>query len=76
MVAEQGVNVGLHDLLPCGPIQAWPIHMLARLIDWALVVAAGVMIVLVFFNVCVHAAGHDLAASTVFERVIAAELSA
>lgn len=53
-----------HELLPCGPKQAIPIHLLARLIDWALVVAAGIMIVLVFFNVCAHAAGHDLSETT------------
>lgn len=53
-----------HELLPCGPTQAMPIHLLARLIDWALVVAAGIMIVLVFFNVCAHAAGHDLSETT------------
>ena len=53
-----------HELLPCGPKQAMPIHLLARLIDWALVVAAGIMIVLVFFNVCAHAAGHDLSETT------------
>lgn len=47
-------------LLPCGPIQAWPIHLLARAVDWTLVVAAGAMIVLVFFNVCAHAAGSDV----------------
>jgi TRAP-type C4-dicarboxylate transport system permease small subunit len=64
VAAEHSVNVGLNDLLPRGSVQAWPIHMLARLIDWTLVVAAGVMIVLVFFNVCVHAAGHDLAQTT------------
>ena len=52
------------ELLPYGPRQAWPIHLLARLIDWALVVAAGIMIVLVFFNVCAHAAGHDLSETT------------
>ncbi len=38
--------------------------MLARLIDWLLVVAAAVMIVLVFFNVCAHALSHDLAQTT------------
>lgn len=53
----------LPELLPCGPVQAWPIHVLARIVDWALVLAAAVMIVLVFFNVCAHAAGHDLAAT-------------
>lgn len=53
-----------HELLPRGPRQALPIHLLARLIDWALVVAAGIMIVLVFFNVCAHAAGHDLSETT------------
>jgi len=53
-----------HELLPCGPVQAWPIHLLGRVIDWALVAAAAVMIVLVFFNVCTHAAGHDLAQTT------------
>ncbi len=64
MVAEHSAEVGLQDLLPCGPVQAWPIHLLARVIDWALVGAAGVMIVLVFFNVCAHAFGHDLAQTT------------
>lgn len=53
-----------HELLPCGPKQAMPIHFLARLIDWALVVAAGIMIALVFFNVCAHAVGHDLSETT------------
>jgi TRAP-type C4-dicarboxylate transport system permease small subunit len=62
--AEHSVAVGPQVLLPCGPLQALPIHLLARLIDWALVIAAGVMIVLVFFNVCAHAAGHDLAETT------------
>jgi TRAP-type C4-dicarboxylate transport system permease small subunit len=52
------------ELLPRGPLQAMPIHLLARLIDWVLVVAAAVMIVLVFFNVCAHVAGRDLAATT------------
>jgi TRAP-type C4-dicarboxylate transport system permease small subunit len=64
VAAEHSIDVGLHELLPCGPVQAWPIHLLARVIDWTLVVAAGVMIVLVFFNVCVHALGHDLAETT------------
>lgn len=62
--AEYSVAAKPHVLLPCGPKQAWPIHLLARLIDWALVVAAGIMIVLVFFNVCAHAAGHDLSETT------------
>ena len=53
-----------HVLLPCGPVQAWPVHLLGRVIDWALVVAAAVMIALVFFNVCMHAFGHDLAQTT------------
>lgn len=52
------------ELLPGGPKQALPIHLLARLIDWALVLAAAIMIVLVFFNVCAHAAGHDLSETT------------
>lgn len=52
------------EILPRGPIQPWPIHLLARVIDWALVTAAAVMIVLVFFNVCAHAVGHDLAETT------------
>ena len=52
------------ELLPRGPEQALPIFLLAKLIDWALVIAAAVMIVLVFFNVCAHAVGHDLAQTT------------
>jgi TRAP-type C4-dicarboxylate transport system permease small subunit len=51
-------------MLPRGPEQALLIHLLARLIDWALVAAAAVMIVLVFFNVCAHALGRDLAQTT------------
>ncbi len=62
--AEHSVADKPHVLLPCGPVQAWPIHLLARLIDWALVVAAFVMITLVFFNVCAHAFGKDLAETT------------
>jgi TRAP-type C4-dicarboxylate transport system permease small subunit len=61
---DHSIDLKAHELLPRGPVQALPIHLLARLIDWALVVAAGVMIVLVFFNVCTHAAGHDLAETT------------
>lgn len=45
-------------------MQALPIHLLARLIDWALVIAASAMILLVIFNVAAHAAGHDLAQTT------------
>ena len=52
------------EILPRGPSQPWPIHLLARVIDWALVTAAAIMIVLVFFNVCAHALGHDLAETT------------
>ncbi len=62
-LAEQSV-ADAPVLLPCGPVQARPVHLLGRVIDWALVGAAGVMIVLVFFNVCAHAAGHDLAQTT------------
>jgi TRAP-type C4-dicarboxylate transport system, small permease component len=61
---EQESAIESRELLPVGPVQAWPIHLLARLIDWALVVAAAVMIVLVFFNVCAHAIGRDLAQTT------------
>ena len=62
--AEHSVAAQAHELLPCGPRQAWPIHVLARVIDWGLVAAAAVMIVLVFFNVCTHAFGHDLSETT------------
>ena len=62
--AEQGIEIGIHEMLPRGPQQALPIHFLARLIDWALVIAAAAMIVLVFFNVSSHAAGHDLSQTT------------
>ena len=57
---EHDTNAVLQPLLPCGPVQALPIHLLARVIDWAVVIAAGAMIALVFFNVCAHAAGSDL----------------
>ena len=62
--AEQNDAIEVRELLPRGPDQALPIHLLARLIDWALVGSAAVMIVLVFFNVCAHAVGHDLAQTT------------
>ncbi|MDR1935223.1 MAG: TRAP transporter small permease [Candidatus Accumulibacter sp.] len=62
--AERNVEEEAREILPRGPKQALPIHLLARVIDWALVAAATVMIVLVFFNVCAHAAGHDLAQTT------------
>jgi TRAP-type C4-dicarboxylate transport system permease small subunit len=42
-------------------MQARPIYFLARMIDWALVVAATIMVVLVFFNVCAHVVGRDVA---------------
>ena len=64
LTAEHGVAEEVREVLPRGPQQAWPTHLLARLIDWALVGAAAVMIVLVIFNVCAHAAGHDLAQTT------------
>lgn len=57
---EHDSTTGIGGLLPCGPIQVWPIHLLARIIDWALVFAAGAMILLVFFNVCTHAVGSDV----------------
>ena len=61
---DHSVRAERSALLPCGPRQPWPVMLLARLIDWGLVVAAGVMILLVFFNVCTHAAGYDLSATT------------
>ncbi len=64
MTAAELRLAGKPELLPCGPLQAWPVHWLGRLIDWALVGAAAMMIALVFFNVCAHAAGHDLAQTT------------
>lgn len=57
-------DINPRELLPSGPVQAWPIHLLGRVIDWGLVIAAAVMIALVFFNVCTHAAGFDLAQTT------------
>ena len=51
-------------MLPRGPEQAWAIQWLATITDWALVIAAAVMVVLVFFNVCIHAFGKDLALTT------------
>ena len=64
MTIAEHMPAGVGELLPRGPVQPLPIHLLARLIDWTLVVAAAVMIALVFFNVCAHAAGHDLAETT------------
>ena len=63
-IADQSIILEQNELLPSGPRQALPIHLLAKLIDWILVLAAGVMIVIVFFNVCTHAAGFDLAETT------------
>ena len=57
---EHDIHDSAGELLPRGPIQALPIHLLARVVDWAVVIAAGAMIVLVFFNVCAHAAGSDV----------------
>lgn len=62
--AEQIPAPAYREILPCGPQQALPVFLLARLIDWALVVAAAVMILLVIFNVAAHAVGHDLAQTT------------
>ncbi|MEO8409516.1 MAG: TRAP transporter small permease, partial [Propionivibrio sp.] len=64
VTAEHSVVELDSEVLPRGPIQAWPIHLLARLIDWALVVAAGIMVVLVFLNVVTHAMGHDIPQTT------------
>lgn len=64
MATPERVAGSPEELLPRGPVQPWPIHLLARVIDWGLVCAAGVMIALVFFNVCTHAAGFDLAQTT------------
>lgn len=60
MTVDQNIE-SRKPLLPCGPVQAKPIHWLGRIIDWSLVCAAAVMIALVFFNVCTHVVGHDLA---------------
>lgn len=62
--AVNGCAATPRELLPRGPDQALPIHLLGRLIDWALVAAAAIMVSLVFFNVCVHAMGRDLAETT------------
>ena len=62
--AEHSEVVGTREILPRGPVQPWPIHLLARIIDWGLVFSAATMIILVFFNVCAHAVGHDLAETT------------
>lgn len=64
LAAQLDVSDKAHELLPCGPRQAWPVHWLGRIIDWLLVIAAAAMIALVFFNVCAHVAGHDLAQTT------------
>lgn len=61
-IAADERNTG--RLLPDGPVQPWPIQWLARTIDWMVVAAAAVMIVLVVLNVALHALGHDLAAVT------------
>jgi TRAP-type transport system small permease protein len=63
-VAERVAARPRGEILPRGPRQALPVHLLGRVIDWALVVAACIMIALVFFNVCAHAAGRDLAQTT------------
>jgi TRAP-type C4-dicarboxylate transport system permease small subunit len=63
-ISDHVISQRAPELLPSGPAQAWPIHLLGRIIDWGLVLAAAVMIGLVFFNVCTHAAGFDLAQTT------------
>ena len=63
-ISDHAITEKPRDLLPCGPVQALPIHLLGRVIDWGLVIAAMSMIALVFFNVCTHAAGFDLAQTT------------
>lgn len=63
-ISDQSIYEEPFELLPTGPLQPLPIMLLARAIDWMLVASAAVMIVLVFFNVCTHAAGYDLAATT------------
>ena len=64
MTTAEHDAISEREILPRGPAQPWPIHFLARVIDWALVTAAAVMILLVFFNVCAHAVGRDLAETT------------
>ena len=60
-IAKSPIGGGM---LPSGPDQACPIQWLAKITDWALVLAAAIMIVLVFFNVCIHALGKDMAFTT------------
>jgi TRAP-type transport system small permease protein len=47
-------------LAPVAPAPL-PLRVLGRLVDWAVIGIGAVMIVLVFFNVCLHAFSKDLA---------------
>jgi len=63
-ISDHAIAAKPRELLPSGPVQALPIQLLGRVIDWGLVGAAALMIALVFFNVCTHIAGFDLAQTT------------
>ena len=51
-------------LLPPAPPGPAPLRLLGGAVDWSIVVIGGVMIVLVFINVVMHAFGKDMAATT------------
>jgi TRAP-type transport system small permease protein len=56
--------MGTPPMLKPGPPGPAAIRGLAMLVDWAVVLLAALMVVLVFFNVLSHAIGKDLAATT------------
>lgn len=39
----------------------WPILLVGRFVDWVVIIMGATMAVLVFFNVCLHLFGRDLA---------------
>lgn len=48
-------------LLQAAPPAPWPIRLLGRVVDWAVIGIGALMIALVFLNVCLHLVGKDLA---------------
>jgi TRAP-type transport system small permease protein len=48
-------------LLDAAPPAPWPVRVLGRVVDWAVIGIGALMIGLVFLNVCLHLVGKDLA---------------
>jgi TRAP-type C4-dicarboxylate transport system permease small subunit len=59
--AGAGEPAGRVRLLPDLMPWSWPIRLLARVVDWAVIVIGAVMVVLVFSNVLLHLVDRDMA---------------